>query len=37
MYQQAEITRVVLNSNQCVCCKAYSGVILPKDPILPTV
>jgi len=33
MYQQAEITRVVLNGNQCVCCKTYGGPI-PKEPVV---
>jgi hypothetical protein len=34
MYLRAEITRVVLNGSQCVCCKAFDGPIpIPKDPI----
>jgi hypothetical protein len=33
MYQKSEITRVVLNGSQCVCCKTYGGPI-PKDPIV---
>jgi hypothetical protein len=33
MYDKAEITRVVLNGSQCVCCKAFDGTIV-KDPIV---
>jgi hypothetical protein len=37
MYQKSEITRVVLNGSQCVCCKTYGGdpIPLPKVPTDP--